>query len=1179
MSIIPKKNGVASLLNLPSVLPQLNDAPTILRGRSLAEVQFAILSLLQRRVIPNIVVVASSKNDYRQLCNFCQLNDLPYQRLPFTAPWGRGHFTSQQTASFDRLETLVALAEPTPKLIITTLTALCQYTIEPQIWRQHTLKLQVDQDCDFDDLCATLNRLGYQLVEQVYQKGEFAVRGGIIDLFAIAQNSPCRIEFFGDAIASLRSYDLQSLRSQQKISDLTVYPIHEAVLDEQPKKELVQKLFDTLVNQPLPSEVVTNYTDNFRERYQLHELAIHLPLFRNDRVAIANYLPTSSVLFFPNSQEKSQNFHQEMLASLANRYQEDLTANRPTLAVDQHFVSKLLLDRYQVIDCLDTNDHAQPSYRLDGKLQIMDLALTSQLNVVRKLINEEFTVVLLGAFKSQLSRIANILNQEELSFTKVENFLHYLEKPTQLTGVILALGTLDNTLFIEELQLFIIPDHVLLQSKKVQATDSRKISSEILSSFDDLKKNDLVVHNSHGIGKYCDTVVLDIDGSPHECMVISYRHNDKIYLPVDKFNTLQKYISCKEEDYQPKLDSLRKRNFRERKEKASTKAKEVAGKLLANYAKRQMFKAKTVANPSEEYFRFEAHFPFSETNDQLQAIDDISGDLASATPMDRLICGDVGFGKTEVALRAAMRVVSDGGQVLVLAPTTILVMQHYRTFSERLTPHGVKVALVNRLLARSEITEINKQFDSGEINIIIGTHRLLSLALRTKNLALIIIDEEQKFGVGHKETIKTLRPQAHILTLSATPIPRTLHMSLIGLKDISMISEPPQDRLAVKTYVTGYDPRLLQQAINYEIGRQGQVYYVHNRIADIHQIAERLRQLIPLAKIVVAHGRLPKFELEQAIVDFLEQKFNILLCTTIIESGIDMPNVNTLIVERADCFGLAQLYQLRGRVGRSHRQAHAYFLTDNTRTHTEEASKRLQALATHYELGSGFKIAHKDLEIRGAGNLMGSEQSGSIAAVGLDMFTSMVTKEIKKLQGNSQEANDDELDPEIKLPISAVIPRNYVTNENQRLKLYKRIFSASLDELHDVIAETEDVYGHPPQEIYLLIDTAQVKRYLLAIRALRLQFYPQGFFQIKLHSQSPLTGSTLEKGDLLLSGDHLTILSPPEFNNSPRQMLRRLNNNLQTLMSIVKAKDSPTNSSPQSLLRKNKKTYRSPDKL
>ena len=1136
MSIIPKKNGVASLLNLPSIFPQLNNAQTTLRGRSLAEVQFAILSLLQQRIAPNIIVVAAGKNDYRQLGNFCQLNNLPYQRLPFIAPWGRGHFTSQQTASFDRLETLAALAEPTAKVIITTLTALCQCTIEPQIWQRHTLRLQVDQDCDFDDLCAKLNQLGYQLVDQVYQKGEFAVRGGIIDLFAVAQDRPCRIEFFGDAIASLRRYDLQSLRSQQKIANLTVYPTYEAVLDEQQKKELVQRLFETLVNQPLTSEVVTNYTDNFRDRYQLRELAIHLPLFRNNMVAIADYLPTSSLLFFPNSQEKSQNFHREMLASLTNRYQEDLATNRPTLAVDQHFVSKLNL-KQPIIDCLDTNDQAQPSYRLNGKLRIMDLSLTSQLKVVRELIDQQFTVVLLGAFKSQLSRIANILSQEGLSFTTTETFLSYLENPTNLTGVVLALGTLDSTLFIEELQLFVIPDHVLLQSRKVQATDSRQISSEVLSSFGDLKKNDLVVHSGHGIGQYCDTVVLNIDNSPHECMVISYRHNDKIYLPVDKFNTLQKYISCKEDDYQPKLDSLRKKNFQERKEKACTKAKEVAKKLLDNYAKRQMFKAKVIATPAEEYFRFEANFPFSETNDQLQAIDDISNDLASTTPMDRLICGDVGFGKTEVALRAAMRVVSDGGQVLVLAPTTILVMQHYRTFSERLTPHGVEVALVNRLLQRSEVTEINKKFNSGKINVIIGTHRMLNLTLKTNNLALIIVDEEQKFGVGHKEAIKTLRPQAHILTLSATPIPRTLHMSLIGLKDISMISEPPQDRLAVKTYVTCYDSHLLQQAINYEITRQGQVYYVHNRIADIHKVADKLSKLIPLAKIVVAHGRLPKFELEQAIVDFLDQKFNILLCTTIIESGIDMPNVNTLIVERADCFGLAQLYQLRGRVGRSHRQAHAYFLTDNDRSHTEEAHKRLQALATHYELGSGFKIAHKDLEIRGAGNLMGSEQSGSIAAVGLDMFTSMVTTEIKKLQGKAQEINDDELDPEIKLPISAVIPRNYVANESQRLKLYKRIFSASLDELHDIIAETEDVYGHPPQEIYLLLDTAQVKRYLLALKALSLQFYPQGFFQIKLHEQSPLTGSTIEKGDLLLSGSNLTILSPPELNKLPRQML------------------------------------------
>ena len=452
-------------------------------------------------------------------------------------------------------------------------------------------------------------------------------------------------------------------------------------------------------------------------------------------------------------------------------------------------------------------------------------------------------------------------------------------------------------------------------------------------------------------------------------------------------------------------------------------------------------------------------------------------------------------------------------------------------------------------MRKAAVDDTVTQFNRGELEIIIGTHRVLGLKLRAQNIVLVIIDEEQKFGVRHKENLKSLKPEAHILTLSATPIPRTLHMSLMGLKDISMITEPPQDRMAVKTYVTDYNEHVLQTALHYEIARHGQIYFVHNRIHDIYQMREQLQKLIPSAKIVIAHGKLPKTELEQAIVDFVEQKFNVLLCTTIIESGIDMPNVNTLVVNRADCFGLAQLYQLRGRVGRSDRQAHAYFLMEKDGVITEEAQKRLQALATHYELGSGFKVAYKDLEIRGAGNLIGSEQSGSIATIGLDMFTSLVDREIKKLRGQADSSLDDDIDPEIKIPVSAVIPKNYISNENQRLKLYKKIFSCSdRDELADTVVETEDLYGKIPEAVFLLFSIAEIKLHLRTIKAEKIRFYRQGFFQIKLHARSPLQKITLNTENYMLQANNLIMQSEAQLLDEPRRMLDNLSKNLYQLV-------------------------------
>ena len=1121
-----------------------------LSGLSSAAVQYVLLTLLQQKRSRCTVLVAGGKQDYLALGNFLRLNAISYLPLPFIAPWGRGHFTSQTFASQQRITALAALQADTSPLYVTTLPALCQYTLAPDTLAANTLHLKCGAVLDFEQLRLQLVRLGYLQAERVWQAGEFAVRGGIIDLFGVGNAQPHRLEFFGDEIASLRTFDAESMRSQQQVAALHVLPVCEAVLQEGKETHNVQLLFDSLVAQNLPNATIHRETENFRSNYNLADLSMYLPLFREKKLSSMQCLPADSLFIFPQSRAAAENFWHETLAALQVRYEEDRAAQRSALPLTAHFNEDFALpEQAQVLDC-DAPQRSKLSFYRNaaGEVRPLETTLPAQLQVIKELLANDMQVVLLAAFKSGLTRIANILMQEEIPFRQEDVFVTDLLNASHSGQILLANGMLDNTLFSEELRLFVIPDHVLLQTEKARARDAVKAAAEIMTSFDDLEKNDLVVHNTHGIGRYRDIVTLDIDGSKAEYMVIMYAHNDKVYLPVDKFNTLQKYISGREEAFNPALDNLRQKNFQQRKRKVEEKAREMAEKLLRNFARRKMLKAHAISAPSEAYFKFEAGFPYAETEAQLRAIDDVNTDLSTEVPMDRLICGDVGFGKTEVALRAAMRVVAAGAQVLLLAPTTILALQHYHTFRQRFTASNIKVGLVNRLVSKGDVDDTVKKFNRGELEIIIGTHRILGLKLRAQNLALVIVDEEQKFGVGHKETLKALKPEAHILTLSATPIPRTLHMSLMGLKDISMINEPPQDRMAVKTYVTDFNEHVLQTALHYEIARHGQIYFVHNRIHDIYQMQQSLQKLIPQAKIVVAHGKLPKTELEQAIVDFIEQKFNVLLCTTIIESGIDMPNVNTLVVNRADCFGLAQLYQLRGRVGRSDRQAHAYFLMEKDGGITEDAQKRLQVLATHYELGSGFKVAHKDLEIRGAGNLMGHEQSGSVAAVGLDMFTSLVDREIKKLRGQ-EGADDDDIDPEIKIPVSAVIPKSYIASENQRLKLYKKIFSClNHDELTETVVETEDLYGKIPDAVYLLFSIAEIKMHLRMMKAEKMRFYQQGFFQIKLHERSPLKKLTLNTENYMLQADNLIVQSPAQLLDTPRQMLDNLNKNLAQLV-------------------------------
>jgi transcription-repair coupling factor (superfamily II helicase) len=630
-------------------------------------------------------------------------------------------------------------------------------------------------------------------------------------------------------------------------------------------------------------------------------------------------------------------------------------------------------------------------------------------------------------------------------------------------------------------------------NQRRKSSSAKRLQSMLLSQ-QHLVSGDLVVHQHHGIGRYMAVEQLVVGNSTGDFIKIEYQKGDKIYLPVAHINLLQKYQSQAAGSGSSSLDLLRGTSWQNRKAKVKKAVKDIAQELLNLQAQRQTLKGYAYGAAGELYQQFCDDFPYAPTEDQQRAIADVEADLASNKVMDRMVIGDVGFGKTEVALRAAFRVMCEGFQVLVLVPTTILCFQHYETIRKRMNKYGLQCSFVNRYIATAEQKKRVQLFAEGKIDIIVGTHRLLSKDVKAKNLGLIIIDEEQKFGVEHKEKLKTMRLQADLLLLTATPIPRSLHMAMLGLREISLIATPPPDRLPVKTIVAHFSDALLRQTIAAEFARGGQVFFVHNRVEDIEQVCSHLLSLVPFAKIGCAHGQMHERQLEQVMLDFFEQKTTILVCTAIIEAGIDLPNVNTLIVNNADHFGLSQLYQLRGRVGRSDVQGYAYLLVKNEHIITAEGKKRLEVLQSYQDLGAGMQIANYDLEIRGAGNLLGGEQSGHVAAVGLEYYNQMLNDTIASLAGKQLR---EEIDSEVKIPICAFIPQSYMPREFDRLKTYRQLFAAeNRGEIEEVFNGVVDQFGAPPVEICRLIHVASLKKSLQGIKASKLHYVGPGRYQL-----------------------------------------------------------------------------------
>ena len=874
---------------------------------------------------------------------------------------------------------------------------------------------------EFERLVRRLAESGYLRVDQVEDTGDFSVRGGIIDVFPVTERMPVRIEFWGDEVDSLRSFSVFSQRSLGPLDAVTLYAAGEQA--EARPRSVISRL-------PQGTRVVQFDPSRGRARAEAF-MADLADVLGSDvlKADTAGYLDWQAV--------------------------EDELASLPALT----------------FAALSGAEESKFSVRAtSGELPVTNLPEAE--GAIQRLVDVGYRVFIAFEHRAEAERAGYV-------FRRLTGSLGAPEAVSEDAGVTFLPRPFRRHFMIPDLKLALLTDSVVFPRRHKATTERRPLPGMELSSFRDLRKGDFVVHEDHGVGRFEGISTKTVAGVTRDYLDLSYKGGDMLYIPHDQIAKVMRYIGAG--GTVPALSKLGGKAWDHIKSRVRKAARQVAGELLHLYALRQAVQGYGYPEDSEWQVRFEKAFPYEETEDQLRAIDAIKDDMEAPRPMDRLLCGDVGYGKTEVALRAAFKATLDGKQVMVLVPTTILAQQHYGTFRERFDDFPVKVEMISRFRSAAEQRQILRDFAAGQVDVLIGTHRLLSQDVKPKELGLVIVDEEQRFGVSQKEALRQLKVRVDVLTLSATPIPRTLQMSLAGVRDISVIETPPRDRHPIQTYVGLYDEGIATRAIQREIDRGGQVYYLHNRVETIDKAAARLRSLMPQVRFAVAHGQMKEQELERVMLEFLRGDSDVLVTTTIIESGLDIPNANTLIVDRADLLGLAQLYQIRGRIGRSSRVAHAFLFHPDEAILTEEAIARLSTLADYTELGSGFKIAMRDLEIRGAGELLGEEQSGHISAVGFEMYLSMLQEAAAELQGQEPKA---ERVPRVDVGIDAHVPQSFIGYEAARVDLHRRIASASsTEELGELRRELEDRFGSIPEPVDNLIFLGEVRTTLQELGA------------------------------------------------------------------------------------------------
>jgi len=1025
-----------------------------------------------------------------------------------------------------RLSSLYRLGDTSgdrPRLIVASVRSFLRRVIPPAAYDQLCCLWGKGTELGREEAVEALLRAGYRRSDVVEDPGTFAVRGGVIDVFVPLGRFPVRIELFGDEIDRMRTFDPQSQRSLREIEECIVHPVRETVATTAESMRARVLLLADAVD--APSSKSRQVVDNLERGVDFFGIEGLVPVFHDDMVPLWSYLPPSTRWYVDEP---------DALVELAQRVTEELRRQRERACAERAIVSPLeelqilpeelamrlseapvVATRLDLYDPAATDDRGVVRIELDRNLRLraeLEAArgrkggelLRPVVDHIRNLdegIDGPWNVILVAPNMAHAERLTGLLRGYGLS---PEPPSASDEGPVDLappidghTRVKVIAGSLSEGFASARDRLLLLSEaEIFGKITRRQPARRRRVG---LGSLAQLRVGDYVVHVLHGIGCYAGLVKLALGGVPGDYVLVEYAGTDKLYLPVYRLGEIERYAAADAKP--PKVDRLGGATFATKTRKVKKEVRQMAEELLQIYAQRQAMDGHAFPEPDEMYAQFEAMFPFEETPDQEEAILSTHEDLGRPQPLDRLICGDVGFGKTEVALRAAFRVATSGKQVAVLAPTTVLVQQHFLTFRDRMSHFAVNVACLNRFIDAKERRRVLQGIRDRSVDVVVGTHRLLSRDVHFHDLGLVVIDEEQRFGVAQKERFKKLKTEVDVLTLTATPIPRTLHMSLLGIREISLIMTPPVDRLAVRTFLTRAGDGVIEEGIRKELARGGQVFYVVPRIRGIEEHARRVRELVPEARVAVAHGKMPAEMLERTMLDFVEHRTDVLVSTTIIESGLDIPRANTMFIARADAHGLAQLYQLRGRIGRSKHRAYCYLMVSSLSKLKPDARHRLEAIQRHSELGSGFNVASQDLEIRGAGDMLGARQSGYIQAIGFEAYTRILEEAVAELRG---EPIVREADPEIAFDVPAFIPDSHVTDTGQRLDLYRRLSAANgKEEVEEVMEEIRDRFGEPPVEVVHLGHIMVCKTYGRRLRALALELKGRRF-SVRLGPDTPL---------------------------------------------------------------------------
>lgn len=985
-----------------------------------------------------------------------------------------------------RLKTLSRLPFLQKGLLILPLNTLLQRIAPKEFLQGHSLTLKVGQQFVISNYRSQLESVGYRCVDTVYEHGEFSVRGAIFDLFPMGSDFPVRVELFDDEIDSLRSFDPDNQRSTDKLTELEILPANEFPWDKESRLQFRNRWLEKFPNAAVNSPLIRNIKDAIKP----HGIEYYSPLFFDKTATLFDYLPNDTLVITPPSLSETVT---NVWKDIDYRYEDRrydiqrpiLPPNELFIAVDELFG---ILKRYPRITLSQTH-YEDSAGRINLDLQALnsvaiDDTLSDPTGPLKTAIDLFAGSNVIVAESQGRQEVLNELFQKyQVSTARIDSWQMFEQQLRDIAGAktpqtFLTVGriahgfidTLSGIQVISESELF--GQRVIQKRRRKKSSD---IAENVVKNLTELSIGAPVVHLDHGVGRYRGLETIRVGDQVDEFLTLEYANEAKLYVPVSSLHLISRY-SGTDESLAP-LHRLGTDKWSVAKQKALEKIRDTAAELLEIYAKREARSGFKHDKPGEAYRAFCAKFPFEETPDQLSAIEAVERDLVRSQPMDRLVCGDVGFGKTEVAMRAAFIATYSGKQVAVLVPTTLLAQQHYESFVDRFAGTAVKIDVLSRFNSAKEQTDALKSIEQGKTDIIVGTHKLIQGDVKFKNLGLLIIDEEHRFGVQQKEKIKALRADIDILNLTATPIPRTLNMAMGGIRDLSIIATPPAKRLSVKTFVREREDALIKESLLRELLRGGQVYYLFNDVKSIQKEAEYLQKLVPEARVTVAHGQMRERELETAMSDFYHQRYNVLVCTTIIETGIDIPNANTIMIDRADKFGLAQLHQLRGRVGRSHHQAYAYLMTPSTKKITPDAEKRLEAIIASQELGAGFLLATHDLEIRGAGELLGEEQSGQIQNIGFTLYMDLLEQAVKSLkEGKDLSLESSFHGAEINLRIPAIIPDDYLPDVHMRLVLYKRIANAkSRDELKDIQVEMIDRFGMLPDSLKNLFRQTELK--------------------------------------------------------------------------------------------------------